>query len=150
MSNEDKLGTKAIWLFGLATLAVAVLMTFLLPKITGPLPLKVMAGIYGAIFGAGAAAAAFMTRANVWAVLGSSAVASLLLASFYYIVVGRAAAAAAESLGASGGAAGKVGAVSGMIFAGIFFIAALAGSVGGAFFGRKLRDARSAPVFAKR
>ena len=42
MSNQNKLGTKAIWLFGLATLAVAILVTLLLPKITGPLPLKAM------------------------------------------------------------------------------------------------------------
>ena len=149
MSNDDKLGTKAIWLFGLATLAIAILATLLIPKLVGPLSLKAMAGIYGAVFGAGAAAAAFLTRANVWAVIGSSAVASLVLAVFYYIVVGRAAAAAAESFGASGGAASKVGAVSGLIFAGIFFGAGLAGSVGGAFFGGKLRDARS-PVLAKR
>src|SRR5688500_12980655 len=96
MSNQNKLGTKAIWLFGLATLAVAILVTLLLPKITGPLPLKAMAGIYGAVFGAGAAAAAFMTRANPWAVIGSSAVASLILAILYYVVIGRAAASAAE------------------------------------------------------
>lgn len=147
--NEDKLGTKAIWLFGLATLVVAIAVTFLIPKIVGPLPLKAMAGIYGALFGAGAAAAAFLTRANVFAVIGSSAVASLGLAIFYYIVVGRAAASAAESFGASG-AASTVGAMSGMIFAVVFFFVGLAGSVAGALFGRKLRDGRPAPVFAKR
>jgi len=149
MSNEDKLGTKMIWLFGLVTLAVAIGVTYLIPKIAGPLPLKAMAGIYGAVFGAGAAAAAFMTRASVWAVIGSSAVTSLGLAIFYYIVMGRAAASVTESLGASG-AASTVGMMSGMIFAVAFFFVGLAGSVAGAFFGRKLRDGRQAPLFAKR
>jgi hypothetical protein len=73
MSNE-KLGTKAIWLFGLATLVVAILVTYLIPKIVGPLSPKAIAAVYGALFGAGAAAATFLTRANVFAVIGSSAV----------------------------------------------------------------------------
>ncbi len=149
MSNEDKLGTKTIWLFGFVTLAVAIIATYLIPRIAGPLPLKAMAGIYGAVFGAGAAAAVFKTRASVWAVIGSSAVASLGLAIFYYIVVGRAAAAATESLGGSR-AAGTVGMMSGMIFAAVFFFVGLAGSAGGAFFGRKLRDGRPAPLLVKR
>lgn len=149
MSNEDKLGTKMIWLFGLVTLAVAIGVTYLIPRIAGPLPLKAMAGIYGAIFGAGAAAAAFMTRATVWAVIGSSAVSSLGLALFYYIVVGRAAASATASLGASG-AASTVGAISGMIFAVVFLFVGLVGSAAGAFFGHKLRDGRPAPLLVKR
>lgn len=149
MSNEDKLGTKAIWLFGLATLAVAIAVTYLIPKITGPLPLKAMAGIYGALFGAGAAASAFLTRASVWAVIGSSAVTSLGLAIFYYIVIGRAAASVTESLG-GGGMASSVGTMSGIIFAVIFFVVGLAGSVAGALFGHKLRDGRPSPLLAKR
>lgn len=149
MSNEDKLGTKMIWLFGLATLAVAIAVTYLIPKIVGPLPLKAMAGVYGAVFGAGAAAAAFMTRANVWAVIGSSAVTSLGLAIFYYIVMGRAAASVTDSLGASG-ASSTVGMMSGMIFAVVFFFVGLAGSAAGAFFGSKLRDGRPAPLLVKR
>jgi hypothetical protein len=146
---ENKLGTKTIWLFGLATLVVAIAVTFLIPKLVGPLPLKAMAGVYGALFGAGAAAAAFLTRANVWAVIGSSAVTSLGLALFYYIVVGRAAASAAASLGASGAAA-SVGMMSGLIFAVVYFFVGLAGSAAGAFFGSKLRDGRPAPLLAKR
>lgn len=149
MSN-DKLGTKAIWLFSLATLVLAVAVTYLIPKIVGPISPKAMAAVYGALFGAGAAAAAFLTRANPFAVIGSSAVASLGLAIFYYVVVGRVAAAAADSLGASGGAASTIGAMSGMIFAVIFFAAGLAGSVGGALFGAKLRNAQSGPLLAKR
>jgi hypothetical protein len=140
---NDKLGTKMIWLFGLATLAVAVLVTFLIPKIIGPISPKAMAAVYGALFGAGAAAAAFLTRASVWAVIGSSAAASLCLGIFYYIVVGRAAAQAAGALGANGNVSGAVGMMSGMIFGVIFFFTGLAGSVAGAFFGSKLRDGRS-------
>lgn len=150
MSNENKLGTKTIWLFGLATLAVAILVTYLLPRITGPLPLKGMAGVYGAIFGAGAAAAAFLTRASVWAVIGSSAVTSLCLGIFYFIVVGRAAAATTESFGGGSGAANAVGIMSGMMFAIVFFLVGLAGSVAGALFGSKVRNARSAPLLVKR
>jgi hypothetical protein len=150
MSNEGKLGTNMIWLFGLATLALAILVTYLLPHITGALPLKAMAGIYGAVFGAGAAAAAFMTRANVWAVIGSSAVASLGLAIFYFIVVGRAAASATESLGGASGASRAVGTMSGMVFAFVFFFVGLAGSAAGAFFGRRLRDGRPAPLLMRR
>ncbi|MBA2544875.1 MAG: hypothetical protein H0V17_34855 [Deltaproteobacteria bacterium] len=149
MSNEDKLGTKMIWLFGLVTLAVAIIVTYLIPRIVGPLPLKAMAGVYGVVFGAGAAAAAFMTRANVWAVIGSSAVTSLGLAIFYYIVVGRAAASVTASLGGSG-AASTVGMMSGMIFAVVVFFIGLAASVAGALFGRKLRDGRSAPLLVNR
>jgi hypothetical protein len=149
MSNEGKLGTKMIWLFGLVTLAVAIGVTFLIPKVAGPLPLKAMAGIYGAVFGAGAAAAAFLTRANVWAVIGSAAVSSLGLAIFYYIVVGRAAAAATESFGGSSNAAGAIGGMTGLIFAVGFFFVALAGSAAGAFFGSRLRGAQPG-LLAKR
>lgn len=143
MSNEDKLGTKMIWLFGLVTLAVAIVVTYLIPRIAGPLPLKAMAGVYGAVLGVGAAAAAFTTRASVWAVIGSSAVTSLGLAIFYYIVMGRAAASVTASLGASG-AASTVGMMSGMIFAVVVFFVGIAGSVAGALFGHKLRDGRPA------
>ena len=150
MSNEGKLGKNTIWLFGLATLAVAIGVTYLLPHIAGPLPIKAMAGIYGALFGAGAAAAAFTTRASVWAVIGSSAVTSVGLAVFYYIVVGRAAASVTDSLGGSAAAATSVGMVTGMIYAVGFFFVGFAGSVGGAIFGHRLRDGRPAPVFGKR
>ena len=150
MNNEGKLGTNMIWLFGLATLAVAIGVTFLIPRVAGPLPFKAMAGIYGAIFGAGAAAAAFMTRANVWAVIGSSAVTSLGLAIFYFIVVGRAAASATTALGGASNAANAVGTMSGMVFAFVVFFVGLAGSVAGAFFGRRLRDGRPAPLLQKR
>jgi hypothetical protein len=136
MNTNGKLGPKATWLFALATFAVVIAVTYLLPHITGPLSPKAWGGVYFALFGAGAMAAAFMTNASALGTIGAFAVASVGLGIFYYIVVARAVAAAASELGGGGAA---LGTMTGMIFAIAFLLDALSAGIAGTLFGRKLR-----------
>ena len=58
-----KLSPHFVWLFALATLGLTLLVTKLVPPVTP----KVMAGIYFALFGVGAAAATVITRTSALA-----------------------------------------------------------------------------------
>ncbi len=139
MNTTGKLGPKATWLFALATFAVVIAVTYILPHITGPLSPKAWGGVYFALFGAGAMAAAFMTNASALGTIGAFTVASVGLGIFYYVVVARAVAAAASELGANGGGGAALGTMTGMIFAIAFLLDALAAGIAGTLFGRKLR-----------
>ena len=149
MSNRSKLGTNAVWLFGLATLVAAIGVTYALPHVTGPISPKVASAVYFTIYGAGATLAVLLTSAGVLRAIGALGVASIGLGTFYYIVVARATSAAAEQLGASASGASAVGSSVGLVFAIGFGVAALAGSSAGALFGAKLRRGFARPVLSR-
>jgi hypothetical protein len=136
-------------LFGLATLAVAIGVTYVLPHVTGPISPKLAGAVYFAIYGAGATLAVLLTSAGALRAFAAHGVASIGLGTFYYIVVARATSAAVEQLGASASGASAVGSSVGLVFAVGFAVAALAGSSAGALFAAKLRRGFVRPVFSR-
>lgn len=141
--TETKLAPNSVWLFALATLAVTIGATLLIPKAVGPITPKAMAAVYFALFGAGATAATYLSRASALRTIAAFATGGLGLAAFYYVVVARAAAAAASELGASSSGASGFAAAAGLIFAVGFGVAALSAGVAGTLFGMKLRKGLS-------
>lgn len=121
---NGKLSPNLIWLFALGTLGVVIAVTKLMP---GPVTPKTMAAIYFALFGAGATAGTFLTRASVVASIGSFALAGLGLGAFYYVTI--AGMAPGSSLGTG----------LGLVFAVAFAVDALAAGIAGTLFGIKLR-----------
>ena len=151
MSNESKLGPNAVWLFSLASLGLAIAVTYVLPHITGAISPKAMAGVYFAVFGAGATAAVFLSRASVWRSVGAFAVGGLGLGIFYYVAIVRAAQAAAEGFGSGGSAAAAgIGAMAGIVFGVGFAVDALFAGIAGSLFGAKLRNGLPQGLAAKR
>jgi hypothetical protein len=140
--TETKLAPNAVWLFSLATLAVTIGVTYLIPKAVGPITPKAMAAVYFALFGAGATAATYLSRASALRTIGAFGAGGLGLAVFYYVVVARAA-AAASALGASSGGASGFAAAAGLVFAIGFGVAALSAGIAGTLFGLKLRKGLS-------
>jgi vacuolar-type H+-ATPase subunit I/STV1 len=125
MSNlNGKLAPAFVWLFALATVGVALLVTKLIP---GPISPKAMAAVYFVIFGAFATAGMFLTRAGVGASIGAFALAGASLGIFYYVVI--AGSAPGSSLGQG----------LGLIFGVAFGVDAFAAGVAGTLFGAKLR-----------
>ncbi|MEO8704125.1 MAG: hypothetical protein ABI867_29000 [Kofleriaceae bacterium] len=125
MSNlNGKLAPGFVWLFALATVGVALLVTKLIP---GPITPKAMAAIYFAIFGVFAAGGMFMTRASALASIGAYALAAASLGIFYYVII--AGSAPGSSLGTG------LGLIFGIGFAVDAFVAGIAGT----FAGLKMR-----------
>jgi hypothetical protein len=126
MSNtlNGKFAPAAVWLFALATVGVALLVTKLVP---GPISPKAMAAIYFVIFGAFSTAAVFMTRTSALASIGAFALAGLAIGIFYYVVI-------------AGSAPGStVGTALGLVFGVAFAVDAFAAGIAGTLFGLKLR-----------
>ncbi|HEV7556389.1 MAG TPA: hypothetical protein VGO00_13070 [Kofleriaceae bacterium] len=152
MSNESKLGPNAVWLFALATLGLAIAVTYVLPHVTTAITPKAMAGVYFAVFGAGATAAVFLSRASVWRSVGAFAVAGSGIGIFYYLAIIRPlAAAASEGFGSTASSAGAtIGGVIGLVYGVGFAIDALAAGIAGSLFGAKLRNGAPSPLLQKR
>ena len=152
MSNEGKLGPNAVWIFALATLGVAIGLTYLVPAITHSLSQKTFAAVYFAVFGAGATLAVWLTRASVLRAVGAMAVAGAGLGIFYYIVISRLMAAAGSEIAGEGGShvVASLGGMMGIVFGIGFMIDALAASIAGGLFGSKLRRGLQSPALAKR
>ncbi|HUJ63298.1 MAG TPA: hypothetical protein VLX92_32590 [Kofleriaceae bacterium] len=141
MATDSKLPPNSTWLFALATLAVAIGVTYLIPHVVSHhLTFKATCAVYLAIYGAGATLATFVSRAGIGRVIGSFAVASIGLGIFYYVVVARSVASAVDSLGGSEGAASIAGAAIGYTYAAGFTLSAIAAGISGALFGNKLRN----------
>jgi hypothetical protein len=147
MSNNSKFGPNAVFLFAVATLALAIAVTYIVPHISASISPKVMAAVYFAVFGAGATAAMFLSSASALRTIGAFAIAAAGLGIFYYVVVARVVAEAAQSLGATSG--GGIAAASGLIFGVGFFVDALAAGIAGTLFGSKLRRGMAASPLAK-
>lgn len=126
-----KLAPSFVWLFALASLGISIAATKLVPHPLGP---KAWAGIYFAVFGAGAAAATFLTRSGALRAIGAFAIGGLGLGAFYYVAITRHA-------GSSG-----IGGALGIVFAVVFLVVGVAGGVGGALFGLKLRKNLAGPL----
>jgi hypothetical protein len=125
VSNYNgKFGPHSVWLFALVTLGVVLATTKLIP---GPISPKAMGAIYFALFGAGATAATFLTRAGVLHTMGAFALAGLGLGVFYYLIIAR------QAPGSS------LGTALGLVFAVAFAVDALAAGIAGTLFGLKLR-----------
>jgi hypothetical protein len=124
MTNlNGKLSPHLVWLFALGTLGVTILVTKLIPPVTP----KVMAGIYFALFGAGATAAMFLTRTSVLASIGAFAIAGAGLGGYYYYLI--------TSIAPGSG----FGQSLGMVFCIAFAVDALAAGIAGTLFGLRLR-----------
>lgn len=124
-----KLGPTAVWLFAAVTLGVVLVVTKLIPSITGPLSPQAMATIYFVLFGAGATAAVFVTRTRRVAAVGAFGLAGVGLGTFYYLVVAR----TFESAG------GGISTAMGLVFAIAFAVDSLVASIAGTAFGLRLR-----------
>ena len=124
MTNlNGKLSPHLVWLFAFATLGVTILVTKLIPPVTP----KVMAGIYFALFGAGATAATFLTRTGVFASIAAFAIAGAGLGGYYYYLI--------TSMAPGSG----FGQSLGLVFCIAFAVDALAAGIAGSLFGLKLR-----------
>src|SRR4051812_37296494 len=77
MSNSSKLGPNSVWLFSLVTLGLAIALTYVVPRITGPMTPKAFAATYFVVFGAGSMAATFLSSASAWRSVGAYAVGSV-------------------------------------------------------------------------
>jgi len=152
MSNESKLGPNAVWLFALATLGLAIAVTYVLPHVTTAITPKAMAGVYFAVFGAGATAAVFLSRASVWRSVGAFALAGSGIGIFYYLAIIRPmAAAATEGFGSGVGSAGAtIGGLVGLFYGVGFAIDALAAGIAGSLFGAKLRNNSGGGLLAQK
>lgn len=124
--TNSKLAPNSVWLFSLATLGLAIAVTYVLPRITGPMSPKGVAAIYFVVFGAGSLAATFLSSASAWRSVGAFAVSSAGLGVFYYIAIVRA-------------AGGLVGGMMGLVFGVGFAIAALFAAIAGSVAGSRLR-----------
>ena len=134
MTNlNGKLSPHLVWLFAIGTLGVTLLVTKLVPPVTP----KVMAGIYFALFGAGATAATFLTRTTVFASIAAFALAGAGLGGYYYYAI--------TSVAPGSG----FGQSLGMIFCIAFAVDALAAGIAGTLFGLKLRKGIKAPTAAR-
>jgi hypothetical protein len=152
VSNDSKLAPNAVWLFAFATLGLAIAVTYVLPHVTTAITPKAMAGVYFAVFGAGATAAVFLSRASVWRSVGAFALAGSGIGIFYYLAIIRPlAAAASEGFGSTGASAGAtIGGLVGLFYGVGFAIDALAAGIAGSLFGAKLRGASASPLLQKR
>ncbi len=130
MSNENgTFGANAVWLFALGTLAVVLGVTKVIPHVVGPISPKAMAAVYFALFGAGATAATFFSRADALRTIGAFTAAGVGLGIFYYVLVARAFAGAGAGIASS----------MGLVFSVAFAVDALAAGIAGTLFGIKLR-----------
>ncbi len=136
---NGKFGPNAVWLFALGTLGAVLGITEVIPHIVGPISPKAMAAVYFALFGGGAAAATFLSRAGALRTIGAFTAAGVGLGIFYYVLVARAFA----SVGA--GAASTMG----LVFSIAFAADALAAGIAGTLFGMKLRRGINSPVAAR-
>lgn len=118
-----KLSPHFVWLFALATLGLTLLVTKLVPPVTP----KVMAGIYFALFGVGAAAATVITRTSALASIVAFAIAGAGLGGYYYWVI--------TSVAPGSG----LGQGLGMVFCIAFAVDALAAGISGTLAGLKVR-----------
>jgi hypothetical protein len=141
MATDNKLSPNFAWLFALVTLGVTIGVNYLIPHVVHhPLTPKALAGVYFAIFGGGATLAMLFTESGALRVVGTFAAAALGLGIFYYAVIAKVMAAIASGMGASSGGASSFGRSAGLMFAVFFAFEALAASIAGALFGKKLRN----------
>ena len=133
MTNlNGKLTPHLVWMFSLVTLGIALVVTKAMP---GPVSPKTAAAIYFAIFGAGATAAMYLTRATVLLAIGAFAVGAIGLGVYTYLSI------AGRDTGST------LGQGLGVYFTAMFLGDALAASVAGTLFGWKLRT-RLRPAIA--
>jgi hypothetical protein len=130
---NGKLSPHLVWLFAIGTLGLTILVTKLVPPVTP----KVMAGIYFALFGAGATAATFLTRTGAFASIAAFALAGAGLGGYYYYVI--------TSIAPGSG----LGQSLGMVFCIAFAVDALAAGISGTLFGLKLRKGLKAATAAR-
>jgi len=125
MSNS-KLSPNSVWLFSLVTLGLAIALTYVVPRITGPMTPKAFAAIYFVVFGAGSMAATYLSSASAWRSVGAYAVGSVGLGIFYYAVI-------------AGSAGGVIGGMMGLVFGLGFAVSALFASIAGSVAGSRIR-----------
>jgi hypothetical protein len=134
--HNNKLSPNFAWLFAAATLGVAILTTKLMPSAQTP---KVWGAIYFALFGAGATAATFLTRAGALRAIGAFALAGIGLGLFYFV-----------EIRSHVGSAGGLGTGMATVFMIAFAADAIAAGVAGSLFGLKLRTGLAKPGLSAR
>lgn len=124
--DDRKLAPNFVWLFALAALGIAIAVTKLVPGVYNP---KVWAGIYAAVYGAGAVAGTFLTRTGALRSIGAFTVAGAGLGIFYYVTV-------SQYMQGTG----MLGTRTAVLFMAVFGGAAIGGGLGGTLFGLKARQ----------
>ncbi|MBX3158850.1 MAG: hypothetical protein KF773_22985 [Deltaproteobacteria bacterium] len=131
--TDRKLSPNLVWLFAAGTLILAILVTKLM---TSPLSPKVWGAIYFALFGAGAAASTFLTRAGALRAIGAFALGGVGLGVFYFV-----------SIRSHMEGAGAFGTGTAIVFMIAFAIDAIVAGIAGSLFGLKVRKGLVRPGF---
>jgi hypothetical protein len=130
IENDDrKLAANFVWLFAAVALGAAIVAPKLVHGVT---TVKAMSGVFGAIFAAFGIASTLLARTGGWRAAGAFADAGVGHAVYWFMMV--------HSATADGGAGvAALGTGIGVILTLAFGAASIAGGIGGALFGLKIR-----------
>jgi hypothetical protein len=135
MTDQDdrKLAPNFVLLFAAVALGAALALPHVAPSLLGH-SIKSGAGVFGIVFAACAVAGTLLARTGTWRAVGAFLLVGVVHTVYWYVKIHS---AAAESGGSAANALGTAVAIKlAMSFGG----ASIAGGVGGALFGQKIRQ----------